>query len=159
MTEEMQDQAYAALMTPGSKTAAFLPQPKTVSEMLPAPIIERLGSATALVDTSTPLWGAIIGELGSNGGFQGMEIMDVNCLLMSMDLESRVESTSKLQEMMEKAKLEPDTFTYDLLMMAHAQLKRPVEVKILFQDLKKSKGLAPDICPGLSLLWLTQLYQ
>lgn len=159
MTEEMQDQAYAALMTPGSKTAAFLPQPKSVFEMLPVPIIERLGSATALAGTSTPLWGAIIEELGSNGGFQGMEIMDVNCLLMSMDLKSRVESTSKLQEMMEKAFLEPDTFTYDLLMMAHAQLKRPVEVKILFQDLKKSKGLAPDICLDLSSLWLTQLYQ
>lgn len=159
MTEEMQDQAYAALMTPGSKPAAFLPQPKTMFEMLPAPIIERLGSATALVGTSTPPWGAIIGELELNGGFQGMEIMDVNCLLMSMDLESRVKSTSKLQEMMEKAFLEPDTFTYDLLMMAHAQLKRPIEVKILFQDLKKSKGLAPDIYPDLSLLRLTQLYQ
>jgi len=139
MTEEMQDQAYAALMTPKSKTAAFLPQPKTVSEMLPAPVIERLGGAAAFVDTSTPLWSAIIGQLRSNGGFRGMDIMDVNCLLMSMDLKSRVESTSELQEMMERAKLEPDTFTYDLLMMAHAQLERPEEVKILFQDLKESK--------------------
>jgi len=141
MTEEMQDKAYAALMTPGSKTAAFLPQPKTVSKMLPAPVLERLGGAAALVDTSAPLWGAVIGQLRLNGGFQGMEIVDVNCLLMSMDLKSRAERTSELQDMMQRAKLEPDTFTYDLLMMAHAHLKHPEEVKILFQDLKRSKEL------------------
>ncbi|KAG0128435.1 hypothetical protein HOY82DRAFT_541275 [Tuber indicum] len=152
MTEELQDQAYEALMTPGSKTAVFLPQPETVSKMLPASIIERLGSAAALVDTSTPLWGAVIGQLEFNGGFQGMEVVDVNCLLVSMDLESRVENSLKLQEMMEKARLEPDTLTYDLLMMAHAQLKCPEEVKTLFESLKKSKGLVPGPCADLSII-------
>ncbi|CUS08113.1 unnamed protein product [Tuber aestivum] len=151
MTEELQDQAYAALMTPRSETAAFLPQPVAMSELLPAPIIERLGSAAALVDTSTPAWGAAIGHLGSNGGFQGMEVVDVNCLLVNMDLESRVEHTCKLREMMEKAELEPDTFTYDLLMMAHAQLKRPEEVILLFQDLKR-KGVPPTVFTYAHLL-------
>ncbi|PWW74959.1 hypothetical protein C7212DRAFT_345866 [Tuber magnatum] len=132
--------------------AAFLPQPETVSEMLSAPIIERLGSAAALVDTSTPAWGAVIGHLEFNGGFRGMEIVDVNCLLVSMDSQSRVQNTFKLQEMMEKAKLEPDTLTYDLLMMAHAQLKRPEEVEVLFRDLKRSKGLVPEMCPDLSVV-------
>ncbi|KAG0642828.1 hypothetical protein HOY80DRAFT_1101826 [Tuber brumale] len=151
MTEELQDQAYEALMTPGSKTAVFLPQPETVSEILPAPIIERLGSAAALVDTPTPLWGAVIGQLIFNGGFQGMKVVDVNCLLMSMDLKSRVANSLKLQEMMEKAKLEPDTFTYDLLMMAHAQFGRPEEVKILFESLKK-KGVPPTVFTYAHLL-------
>ncbi|RPA98947.1 hypothetical protein L873DRAFT_1768811 [Choiromyces venosus 120613-1] len=151
LTEEMQDQAYAALMTPGPKPAAFLPLPKAVSEMLSAPIIERLGSAASLVDTSTPLWSAVIGQLEFNGGFQGMDVGDVNCLLLSMDLKSRVNNTLKLQEMMEKAKLEPDTFTYDLLMMAHAQLKRSEEVKILFENLKK-RGVPPTVFTYAHLL-------
>jgi hypothetical protein len=140
ITEEMQDEAYAALMASPTSTAAFLPKPTPMSELLPSAIVSRLEDSRSLVGTEKPQWDMVLHQLEANGGLEGMLVSDVNGLILCMDIRSRAEFSSKVCELMLKASLEPDTFTYDLLMLAHAELTQPLRVRELFQDLKKSKS-------------------
>jgi pentatricopeptide repeat protein len=136
----MQDEAYAALMASPTSTAAFLPKPTPMSELLPSAIVSRLEDSRSLVGTDKPQWDMVLHQLEANGGLEGMVVSDVNGLILCMDIRSRAEFSSKVCELMLKASLEPDTFTYDLLMLAHAELTQPLRVRELFQDLKKSKS-------------------
>lgn len=136
----MKDEAYAALMARPDPTAAFLPAPTPVSELLPTSIVLRLENSKSLVETNKPAWDSVLQQLELNGGLHGVTISDVNGLILCMDHTSRTQNSTKVWDLVLEAGVEPDTFTYDLMMLAHASLAQPVEVRAFFEDMKQSKS-------------------
>jgi len=136
----MKDQAYRALMAPPPE-ALFLPHVKEVEERLSVPVRERLGTNLALVNAAEPQWNAVLTLLEQSGGFEGMGRGDVVGLLTCMDVPQRAEFSTKILEMMESAKLEPNVFIYDLMLASHAAVGNPAYVKALFKNLVESMYL------------------
>jgi len=146
VTEEEKDKAYAALMAPDE--SLFLPKPSEPAERLPAPIRDRLGgSGLELVNAEVPEWKLVLAKLEETGGLGGLDTGAVNGLLSCIELAQRVELTPRIFEMMEAAKIEPDTLTYDLAMVAQAGMRNPIKVKQLFKRMKKSTSGQPPPPP------------
>lgn len=127
-------------MAPPEATPAFLPAPATILDRLPASVVARLGESTAVVTQKSPEWSAVLSELDKNGGFVGMGSWEVNSLAYHIAVEQRAALSKQLLGMMRAADIPPDTLTFDLLMLAHAAVEEPEEVKKLFEDLKESKN-------------------
>ncbi|KAL7269404.1 hypothetical protein RUND412_007934 [Rhizina undulata] len=150
ITPELTNRAYAALMAPLT-TSEFLPAPESIRDLLPAPIVERLSTSLALVDREDLEWGLVMSQLEENGGLEDMTTPDVNKFVACIDPESRAETSAKLLDMMDSADVNPNTFTYDLMMMAHAMVEQPAVVKSLFNQMKE-RGLKPTVYSYAHLL-------
>jgi hypothetical protein len=145
VSEHMQDQAYAALMAPLPE-AAFLPKPVELEQRLPELIRNRLGMGLKLVQSNEPQWRAVLTQLEVNGGLKGFAASHVNALLSCMDILQRAEVTPKIMEMIQDASVKPNTFTYDLVMMANAGVGNSAQVKALFQEMRESMYLWFQFC-------------
>lgn len=138
MTEDLQDEAYAALMAPESNIPTFLPVPPAVLPQLPRRIVARLGTSLAVVERETnPIWDPIIQEIQEHGGFKGLGINEVNKTLHMMSGRQRARLTDKILSMVQEAGLSINVITYDLLMMAHAAVGNVEVVKGLYERLKE----------------------
>lgn len=138
-------------MAPPSPAVTFLPKPKKMADRLPAPIRERLGEGMALIMAKEqPEWESVLVQLESKSGFVGMEVRDVHRLLTCMDVPQRATVSAKVLEMMGKAKLKPETLTYDLFMMAHAVIGHSAGVKALFCELQSC--MLPNFCNKPALM-------
>lgn len=131
-------------MAPPEATAPFLPAPLTVLDRLPAPIVARLGESTALVTQKKPKWDLVLSELDKNGGLEGMDSWEVNKLIYYIEVNQRAALSERIIGMMGVAGVLPDTLTFDLLMLAHAAIEQPGEVKKLFGDMKEREKPYPS---------------
>ena len=138
ITDEMQDQAYHALMAPSAPEALFLPHPQELEDKLPASIRRRLGSGLALIDPKVPQWDIILERLEEAGGLEGMGHYEVNGLLMCMGAAQCAKQADRIREMMDAAGIEPNIFAMDMLMLAHASVGNSAKVKALFQECASS---------------------
>lgn len=143
ITDEVQDQAYHALMAPENPEALFLPHPQELEDKLPASIRRRLESGLSLVDPKEPQWDVILERLEEAGGFEGMGHYEVNGLLMCMGTAQIAKQTTRIREMMGAAGIEPNMFVLDMLMLAHASVGNSAQVKALFQECVSSTCPCP----------------
>lgn len=130
-------------MAPPEATPSFLPAPTTIIDRLPVPVVARLGASSALVTQKTPKWGLVLSELDKHGGFSGMDSWEVNNLVYCMAVDQRAALSERLLRMMSVAGVLPDTLTFDLLMLAQAEVKNPEEVKSLFGDMREREKPTP----------------
>ncbi|KAF8423853.1 hypothetical protein EV426DRAFT_111359 [Tirmania nivea] len=145
ITDEMQDEAYAALMAPETQVTTFLPSPSSTLPQLPKSIVTRLGTAAALIKSQeTPQWETVLQELQANGGFKKVKIEDVNKTIFLVPMSQRASLTDTLLSMIETSGILSNVVTYDLLMMANAARGNLEVVQNLFKRLKEAK-LAPNI--------------
>lgn len=131
-------------MAPPEATPSFLPAPTTIIDRLPAPVVARLGASSTLVTQKTPKWGLVLSELDKHSGFSGMDSWEVNNLIYCMAVDQRAALSERLLRMMGAAGVLPDTLTFDLLMLAQAEVKNPEEVKRLFGDMRERERPAPS---------------
>lgn len=124
-------------MAPPEATPSFLPAPTTMINRLPDLVVARLEDVNALVTRKTPEWDVVLSGLDKNGGFVGMNSWEVNNLIHCVAVNQRAALSEKLLGMMSAAGVLPDTLTFDLLMLAHAEVKNPEEVKRLFRDMRE----------------------
>lgn len=124
-------------MAPPEATPSFLPAPTSILDRLPAPVVARLGDSSALVTQKTPKWGLVLSELDKHGGFSGMDSWEVNNLVYCMAVNQRAALSERLLRMMSVAGVLPNTLTFDLLMLAQAEVKNPEEVKRLFGNMRE----------------------
>lgn len=124
-------------MAPPEATPSFLPAPTTVIDRLPATVVTRLGDSSSLVAVRTPTWDLVLSELDNKGGLTGMNSWEVNNLIYCISVDQRATLSEKLLRMMSVAGVLPDTLTFDLLMLAHAAVVNPEEVKRLFGDMRE----------------------
>jgi CO dehydrogenase/acetyl-CoA synthase alpha subunit len=126
-------------MAPAKQGAIFLPQPEPdeLASRLPVVVQERLGG-TELVTARKPQWDLVLTQLKENEGFRDMTAPEVNQLITCMDLEKRAQLSSTVLDMMKLGDVKPNTLTFDLLMMAHAEVGNQREVKSLFDQVKQS---------------------
>ncbi|KAA8899242.1 hypothetical protein FN846DRAFT_960656 [Sphaerosporella brunnea] len=145
VTEEEKDLAYAALMAPPQRDAIFLPKPEPteVVQSLPPIVQERLGGLE-LVAVQKPRWDVVLTQLLDNGGLAEMTTPEVNKLITCMDLEHRAHLSSSVLDMMKEGGVKPNTLTYDLFMLAHAEVGNNSQVKTLFGEMTQ-KGLSPTV--------------
>lgn len=124
-------------MAPPEATPSFLPAPTTIIDQLPAPVVARLGDSSALVVMKTPAWDMVLSELDKKGGLTGMDSWEVNNLIYCISVDQRAALSERLLRMMSVAGVLPDTLTFDLLMLAHAAVVNPEEVKRLFGEMRE----------------------
>lgn len=124
-------------MAPPEATPSFLPAPTTIVDQLPTPVVARLGDSSALVAMKTPAWDMVLSELDKKGGLTGMDSWEVNNLIYCISVDQRAALSERLLKMMSVAGVLPDTLTFDLLMLAHAAVVNPEEVKRLFGEMRK----------------------
>lgn len=124
-------------MAPPEATPSFLPAPTTIIDQLPAPVVARLGDSSALVVMKTPAWDMVLSELDKKGGLTGMDSWEVNNLIYCISVDQRAALSERLLKMMSVAGVLPDTLTFDLLMLAHAAVVNPEEVKRLFGEMRE----------------------
>ncbi|KAF8458225.1 hypothetical protein BDZ91DRAFT_800287 [Kalaharituber pfeilii] len=146
ITEEMQDQAYASLMAPQpSLSTSFLPAPTPLLPRLPEPIVKRLGTALEVIEKEeTPKWAPILQQIQANGGFKDLEISVVNKMVFAMSASQRSRHSDDIISMLKESGVSPNTFTYDLLMMANADIGNVEKVQALFNQLKEAP-LIPNV--------------
>lgn len=82
-------------------------------------------------------WSLLLVELEQNGGLQSMTTSEVNKLVSLITVGQRAGLSTKLLGMMKDCEVAPNTLTYDLMMLAHAAVGNPEEVKALFSDMKE----------------------
>lgn len=124
-------------MAPPEATPSFLPVPTTIIDHLPATVVTRLGDSSALVAVRTPTWDLVLSELDNKGGLTGMDSWEVNNLIYCISIDQRATLSERLLRMMSAAGVLPDTLTFDLLMLAHAAVVNPEEVKRLFGEMRE----------------------
>ncbi|RPB25521.1 hypothetical protein L211DRAFT_836234 [Terfezia boudieri ATCC MYA-4762] len=145
ITDEMQDEAYAALMASESQVNTFLPSPSSILPKLPKSITARLGTSLALIKSQETLqWEPVLQELQANGGFKKLKIEDVNKTIILVPITQRANSTDTLLSMIETSEISPNVATYDLLMMANAARGNVEVVQNLFRRLKEAK-MVPNV--------------
>lgn len=138
ITEEMQDEAYAALMAPDSQITSFLPSPTPIFPRIPLAIVPRLGSSLAVVgEEEDPKWEPILQDIRQNGGFKDMQVKDINKTIFLIPGSQRAQLTNMILSMIEESGVLANTFTYDLLMLAHTAIGNVQVVQTLFGCLKK----------------------
>lgn len=128
-------------MAPPEDTPSFLPAPTTIINQLPTLVVARLGDSHTLVTEKTPEWRLVLSALNKNGGLVAMESWEVNNLIFCMGVDQRAALSGELFRMMSVARVSPDTLTFDLLMLAHAAVKNPEEVKRLFGEMREREKL------------------
>lgn len=135
----MQDEAYAALMAPTSEADMFLPKPTMLLDEISDRVRTRLGGVHALqlLEVTEPDWGAILSALDSGKGLKGLQASDVNSVIRCMDYESRANLQTRVFEAMNAVKMEPNSYTYDMFMLAHNKVKNPDEVRRLFEEMQE----------------------
>ncbi|KAI5790728.1 hypothetical protein DFH27DRAFT_527694 [Peziza echinospora] len=139
VTDEMQDQAYAALMA-GPSAATLLPRPVDLLPLLPRQIIPRLGASMALIEHERNLsWRVVLEQIRHNGGFRGLSIPVANKLIFLIPIDQRAALTDTVLDILEESEVTPNSFTYDLLMMANADAEKPYKVQQLYKQLKEKR--------------------
>ena len=135
----MQDEAYAALMAPTSEVDMFLPKPTKLLDEVSERVRIRLGdvSALALLEVTEPNWGAILSVLDTGKGLKELQTSDINSVIRCMDYKSRVKLQTKVFEAMNSVNMVPNSYTYDMFMLAHNKLNSPDEVRRLFEEMKE----------------------
>ncbi|KAH8151630.1 uncharacterized protein LAJ45_04252 [Morchella importuna] len=147
VTDDLTDRAYRALMAPPQVAANFLPEPETPLDHLPAPALARIDVTTRLMvmqGRQELNWDTMLAEIELNGGLENMNTSEVNKMVSLVNVDQRAALSSKLLGMMESSDVQPNTLTFDLMMLAHAAVGNPTEVKTLFEDMKK-RGLTPTV--------------
>jgi hypothetical protein len=126
-------------MAPSKQDAIFLPKPEPdeLASRLPVVVQERLGGME-LVMAQKPQWDVVLTQLRENEGFRDMTAPEVNQLITCMDLKNRAHLSSTVLDMMNLGDVKPNTLTFDLLMLAHAEVGNQKEVKALFDQVKQS---------------------
>lgn len=83
------------------------------------------------------MWDLVLSELDNKGGLTGMDSWEVNNLIYCISIDQRANLSGRLLRMMSVAGVPPDTLTFDLLMLAHAAVVNPEEVKRLFGEMRE----------------------
>lgn len=130
-------------MAPPQAAANFLPEPETPLDHLPAPALARIEVATKLMvmqGRQELNWDTMLAEIELNGSLENMNTSEVNKMVSLVNVDQRAALSSKLLAMMESSDVQPNTLTFDLMMLAHAAVGNPTEVKALFKDMKERKN-------------------
>lgn len=146
ITEEMQDKAYAALMAPESQITSFLPSPAPIFPLIPQAIVPRLGSSLEVVGVEEdPKWEPILQNIRQNCGFKDLQVKDINKTIFLIPDTQRAQLTNTILSMIEESGVLANTFTFDLLMLAHSALGNVQVVQALFDRLKECRSTCRGI--------------
>lgn len=120
----------------------FLPPLAPVLERLPDVFLPRLGSSMAVVaQEENPQWEPILREIKANHGFTDLQISQVNKVIFLIPTRQRVMLTETILAMVHESDVAANAFTYDLLMMAHAEVGNVEIVRKLYKSLKEGNSI------------------
>lgn len=143
----MKDEAYAALMASESQITSFLPSPTPIFPRIPPAIVPRLGSSLEVVaEEEEPKWEPILQNIQQNGGFKNLQVKDINKTIFLIPDRQRAQLTNTILSMTEESGVLANTFTYDLLMLAHTAIGDVQVVQTLFNRLKECRSISQENC-------------